>query len=989
MRHTANLQAPAAHKARDQSVTAKRRKATPQKNTLEQLYATHRGKASDKWSSYLTEYERIFGEYRDKPVRLLEIGVQNGGSLEIWPKFFPKTKKIVGCDINPHCANLSYDDARIAVVIGDANSDAAQEAILGHAPALDIIIDDGSHRSSDLVKSFARYFPHLAFGGVFIAEDLHCSYWRAFEGGLYHPFSSITFFKRIADTVNHEHWGIAKPRTEILSGFFSKYGFRISEEALQTVHSVQFMNSLCVVRKEAPEHNRVNRRAIAGSVAAILPEVLEWHSRPTPLSDQAGNEWTARSMPPDEELPLRLNELAEREKRITSLNQVVTERDQHITTLNQTITERDERITTFDQAVAERDGRITSLIQTLSEREAEIERLSGTLSERAAEIEKLSGTLSERDAEVERLSAELKAKDKDLAQRTAEVARLRNEIRWIATSWSALVGQRVKSDMARFDLRHRLVLLPFKALSPALLGARKRLGKLRQRRARRTDYLSIQHSGLFDAAWYLKQHPDVAAAGVDPLRHYLLFGAREGRDPNPVFDTSWYLMQYRDVAGRGVNPLVHYVRFGAAEGRDPGPLTEAKPHLADHADVAAWIGRPRRHSDEKQSVIAYQSHNLKWQGAPNSLFEIAAGIARRNGFHPAVISCADGPLSRIYREQGIYVLIHNFPDRGLPKIDEYERRLDALAQTYDGLGARLVHANTLRSFFAVLAAHRAGIPSVWNVRESEDPDHYFDYLPDRLREMAYSCFSLADKVVFVAEATRQIWKGYEVGNRFSVVPNSLDVERMMRRVYGTDRTHVRLSIGAREDDVVLLSVGTVSQRKAQADLVDAIGKLDPSVRKRLILIMIGFVESKYSNSIRKRLDAFKRDDLIRVRMFDETCTEEEAIVVAESYLAADMFVLCSRVESYPRVMLEAMTFGLSIISTPCFGATEQVVDGQSGLIYRPGDVDTLAQHISRLCRDKDLRLELGQAANERLAALNSYDGMLEGYERIYNSILRH
>ena len=280
------------------------------KQTLKQIYETHSGKVSDKWSSYLAEYDRILAEYRHKPVRLLEIGVQNGGSLEIWSEFFLNARKIVGSDIDPKCADLAFEDHRIAVVIGDANSDSTQEAILGHATTFDIIIDDGSHVSSDIVKSFARYFPHLAYGGVFIVEDLHTSYWREYQGGLYDPFSSITFFKRLADTINHEHWGIEKSRADVLRGFFSRYGCHLPEEALQTVHSVEFMNSLVVVRKAKPESNRLNRRVIAGSVATVLPEVSGWQSRPTSLSDQSSNEWTSRSMPPDEELPLRIKELA-------------------------------------------------------------------------------------------------------------------------------------------------------------------------------------------------------------------------------------------------------------------------------------------------------------------------------------------------------------------------------------------------------------------------------------------------------------------------------------------------------------------------------------------------------------------------------------------------------------------------------------------------------------------------------------------------------
>ena len=96
----------------------------------------------------------------------------------------------------------------------------------------------------------------------------------------------------------------------------------------------------------------------------------------------------------------------------------------------------------------------------------------------------------------------------------------------------------------------------------------------------------ILSSGLFDDAWYLAQNPDVAAAGIDPLVHYLRWGAAEGRNPHPLFDSAWYLAQNSDVAAAGINPLVHYLRSGAAEGRSPYPLRYAKPYLTAHA------GRP-------------------------------------------------------------------------------------------------------------------------------------------------------------------------------------------------------------------------------------------------------------------------------------------------------------------------------------------------------------------------------------------------------------
>jgi hypothetical protein len=90
---------------------------------------------------------------------------------------------------------------------------------------------------------------------------------------------------------------------------------------------------------------------------------------------------------------------------------------------------------------------------------------------------------------------------------------------------------------------------------------------IRERWRLRRTYRTIVASGLFDAAWYRARYPNVAAAGVDPLAHYLSSGAREGRDPHPDFDSAFYLRSNPDVVAANVNPLVHFVRFGRREGR--------------------------------------------------------------------------------------------------------------------------------------------------------------------------------------------------------------------------------------------------------------------------------------------------------------------------------------------------------------------------------------------------------------------------------------
>ncbi|NWO04455.1 MAG: glycosyltransferase [Alteromonadaceae bacterium] len=86
----------------------------------------------------------------------------------------------------------------------------------------------------------------------------------------------------------------------------------------------------------------------------------------------------------------------------------------------------------------------------------------------------------------------------------------------------------------------------------------------------REEVRLLEDSPWFDAAWYLRQYPDVAAdakQAAAPALHYLKMGGFEGRNPSPFFDSSFYLATYPDVAEQGINPLLHYVLFGCREQR--------------------------------------------------------------------------------------------------------------------------------------------------------------------------------------------------------------------------------------------------------------------------------------------------------------------------------------------------------------------------------------------------------------------------------------
>ena len=91
--------------------------------------------------------------------------------------------------------------------------------------------------------------------------------------------------------------------------------------------------------------------------------------------------------------------------------------------------------------------------------------------------------------------------------------------------------------------------------------------QLRQKFVWRRDIRLILGSELFDGTWYLEQNVDVSASGYDPVRHFILFGGVEGRDPSPSFSSKRYLVENVDVAKAKLNPLVHYLKYGRIEGR--------------------------------------------------------------------------------------------------------------------------------------------------------------------------------------------------------------------------------------------------------------------------------------------------------------------------------------------------------------------------------------------------------------------------------------
>lgn len=173
-------------------------------STLETIFYNNLTKSSGKWSNYFDIYHKHFDKFLNKPINLLEIGVSNGGSLEMWHEYFGKLCNIFAIDLDTNILNLKFD-FNVDLVIGDQNDSIFWNNYLASHPKFDIVIDDGSHAMTDQITTLINIFPHLNDGGVLVIEDTHTSYWGTFDGGVNNPDTFIERSKSLIDFLHRQH----------------------------------------------------------------------------------------------------------------------------------------------------------------------------------------------------------------------------------------------------------------------------------------------------------------------------------------------------------------------------------------------------------------------------------------------------------------------------------------------------------------------------------------------------------------------------------------------------------------------------------------------------------------------------------------------------------------------------------------------------------------------------------------------------------------
>ncbi|MEM7139532.1 MAG: class I SAM-dependent methyltransferase [Actinomycetota bacterium] len=171
--------------------------------TYRELFDAHRGRLIAKINHFFDDYELHLARVRRDGIRILEIGISGGGSLELWLAYFGTDASVHGVDIDPAAIENCPPGAHAHL-----GSQIDVEFLHGlcdrHGP-FDLIVDDGSHLVEHQIATFEALYPTMSADGLYICEDSFTSYWPEYGGGVGEPGTFVEYAKRKVDEL-HAFW---------------------------------------------------------------------------------------------------------------------------------------------------------------------------------------------------------------------------------------------------------------------------------------------------------------------------------------------------------------------------------------------------------------------------------------------------------------------------------------------------------------------------------------------------------------------------------------------------------------------------------------------------------------------------------------------------------------------------------------------------------------------------------------------------------------
>jgi hypothetical protein len=138
-------------------------------------------------------------------------------------------------------------------------------------------------------------------------------------GGLAFPLSSISFLKRLIDVIHKEHWGVSKEYSWLFKVFDLNYETQFDNFPFSQIHSIEFVNSICVITKQEEGGNQLGLRVVSGDIEQVSAGIKGLNSTHSPTPNQDQNQWSNLKLPMEEELITCKRRIAELERQLLEI----------------------------------------------------------------------------------------------------------------------------------------------------------------------------------------------------------------------------------------------------------------------------------------------------------------------------------------------------------------------------------------------------------------------------------------------------------------------------------------------------------------------------------------------------------------------------------------------------------------------------------------------------------------------------------------------
>ncbi len=204
-----------------------------------------------------------------------------------------------------------------------------------------------------------------------------------------------------------------------------------------------------------------------------------------------------------------------------------------------------------------------------------------------------------------------------------------------------------------------------------------------------------------------------------------------------------------------------------------------------------------------------------------------------------------------------------------------------------------------------------------------------------------------------------------------VIPNGIDMARFAPRAEA--RSRIRASLGIPEQAWVVGTVGRLAPEKDQALLIEAMA---PLLDARRHLVIVG--DGPERQALVKHAQATLRGEFVHLT---GACSN-----VHEMLAAFDVFVLTSKTEGLPLVLLEAMATELPVVSTAVGGIPDVIDHGATGFLFRPGGRNGLTKELVELFGSPTIGRQVGVRGRLAIAQSHSLDRMSQSYDALYREV---